>query len=246
MSQVFVVDRTAFFDGAWPQGFVPLPGEGGAALLSRAFELGRFVDREQAERTPAWKQWIPYCVLRSRRGRAAPASLDGVFCVRRTKGQSEARLHGLWSIGLGGHVEPVDLPATPSGTASPSRGAAFFEASLDRELREELVLSEGVGGAPRFLGLLNDDASAVGQVHAGLVYAWDVDGPLEHAAKAVGVGEISKMKGGFTSLVEFQKLWQDPLQFETWSRFLVRAGVAGPMGCSGQTEANTTTDAPSG
>ncbi len=237
MSQVFVVDRSAFFDGAWPQGFQAMTATAGAGLLNRAFELGRFVDREEAERNPAWKQWIPYCVLRSwpAGDSGLGGSLDGVFCVRRTRGQSEARLHGLWSIGLGGHVEPVDridLPPSP-GTGA---GEAFFGAALDRELREELLVAQGVRGTRRFLGLLNDDASAVGQVHAGLVYAWDLPGPWQATAKDVGVGEISKMEGGFTSLVEFRKLWQDPLQFETWSRFLVRAEVAGPMGALRQVE----------
>lgn len=231
MAEVFVVDRAALFGGAWPQGFLPLDQAAGSALLEAAWSQGRFVDRETAERTPGWKQWIPYCVLRC----TAPDSTDqhnpavvGIFRVRRTKGQSEARLHGLWSIGLGGHVEPVDEAPAEGDPSNP--GANFFARSLDRELHEELHLDLPTGVAPRFVGLLNDDGTAVGQVHAGLVYLLDVPMDLPRAEQAVQVREISKMSGGFGSLVEFLILWQDRQRFETWSQFLVDAGVALPMG----------------
>jgi predicted NUDIX family phosphoesterase len=214
MTEVFVVDRAALFDGAWPQGFVALDDAAGTALLRRAHGLGRFVDRPTAERTPAWKQWIPYCVVRCR-----PTGAEaGIFCVRRTRGQSEARLHGLWSIGLGGHIEPVDV----AGADDPE---AFFAAALRRELAEELAIQAGLTIRPKLLGLLNDDGTEVGQVHAGLVYAWDIDAPVGEAGRRVGIAEVGKMEGGFASLVEFRKLWHNPEQFETWSRFLVGAGV---------------------
>jgi predicted NUDIX family phosphoesterase len=233
VSQVLVVDRAAFFGGDWPQGFVPMAGQKAEAFLEKARAAARFVDRPEAERTPAWKQWIPYCVVRSRA--AAPreaglvpddpaAPVTGVFCVQRTTGQGETRLHGAWSIGLGGHVEPEDLDRAPQ----PAGGPAFFRSALVRELTEEL----GCGSLlprPRFVGLLNDDGTAVGQVHAGLVHVWDLVGDLTAARHAVKVREISKMKGGFGSLVEFCELWQDPAKFESWSQLLIQAGVAGPL-----------------
>lgn len=226
MAQVFVVDRAAFFGGAWPQGFVPLHGAAARSLLADAGARGRFVDRALAETTPAWKQWIPYCVLRC----APPGqpfgggAHDGVFVVRRTKGQSEARLHGALSIGIGGHVEPVD------GDPAAAAGDAFFLASLGRELAEELDLRHIAMPAPRFLGLLNDDGTEVGAVHAGLVYAVDLPLPVATAADVLRIRERSKMRGGFTHLVEFQELWQNPVQFESWSQLLVGAGIAGSMG----------------
>ncbi len=235
MQQVFVVDRASFFDGAWPQGFLPLAGVAATDFLDRARAQGRFAERPRAERTPAWKQWIPYCVLRCRQQsapanegiRPAAAALSGILSVQRTKGQGEARLHGSWSIGLGGHVEPADLAVDPV----PERGADFFQRSLGRELREELALAAPLP-EPRFVGLLNDDHTQVGQVHAGLVYVCDLVADLEASRRLCKVGEISKMRGGFGSLVEFGELWQDPARFESWSQFLVAAGVAGPMGDS--------------
>jgi predicted NUDIX family phosphoesterase len=235
MAQVFAVERAAFFGGEWPQGFVAVTGATASGFLDDAHRRGRFVERAVAEQTPAWKQWIPYCVLRCRSAVASPhegleparGTLDGVFRVERTSGQGEARLHGAWSIGLGGHVEPVDR-GDGDGT---EHGAGFFERALARELAEELRLGTSLP-APRFVGLLNDEQTPVGRVHAGLVYVCDLVTDLDAARRMVAVREIGKMRGGFGSLVEFGELWQDPSRFESWSQFLVQAGVAGPMGDS--------------
>jgi predicted NUDIX family phosphoesterase len=226
MQRVFVVDRDAFFGGRWPDGFLPISGADASAFLQRAFAGGRFEDRPIAEATPAWKQWIPYCVLRCR----GPSDERGVFTVRRTTGQSEARLHGRWSIGIGGHVDEEDAAEAPAD------GASFFARALARELAEELHFEgpAAAGPVPRFLGILNDDRTPVGQVHAGLVYAWDLEACLAEARRAVGVREIAKMEGCFGSLAEFGRLWQDPARFESWSQFLIQAGVAGPMGHSNE------------
>jgi predicted NUDIX family phosphoesterase len=227
MAQVFVVERADFFGGTWAQGFVPMPGRIGDEFLERAFAVGRFVERELAEQTPAWKQWIPYCILRCS-GRSSGGTIEGLFAVRRSKGQSEARLHGLYSLGLGGHVEPQDHEATATASASP--GGDFFARSLVRELTEELHIEADAAACARFVGILNDDSTAVGSVHAGLVYVLDLPLGLAEAQQTVQVREISKMSGGFGSLVEFRILWQDRATFETWSQLLVDAGVALPMG----------------
>lgn len=225
MASVLVADRAAFFTGDWPQGFLPLDGVEAMTFLRAARDRSRFVDRALAERTPAWKQWIPYCVLRcidgGPGGAGDPARIAGVFCVQRTSGQGETRLHGAWSIGLGGHVEPDDAAAAGDGPA-------FFAQALQRELGEELAM-EAPPRPPRMVGLVNDDSTPVGSVHAGLVYVWDLIGPVEVLRSAVGVREVAKMRGGLTSLAEFRGLWQDPAKFESWSQFLVRGGLAGPL-----------------
>lgn len=242
MSEVFVVDRSDFFGGDWPQGFTALRRPDAEALLRRAHQRGRFVDRSTAERTPAWKQWIPYGVLCCGDGR-----IDGVFTVQRTKGQTEARLHGAYSVGLGGHIERVDalMGNDPSGD-----GPAFFAAALQRELREEvdfgsLVFEDRASGdrasggappAPELVGLINDDSTEVGSVHAGLCYRVSLPLPLATARVRVRIAETDKMRGGFTPLVELANLWQNPSQFETWSQLLIRAGVVGMLPTAGGTQ----------
>ncbi|MFY9345158.1 MAG: hypothetical protein WAT39_21895 [Planctomycetota bacterium] len=223
MTEVLVVDRASFFDGAWPQGFTPMAGAAATRFLADARGRGRYVARPGAEANPAWKQWIPYCVLRC--SGVPPTAGPGLFAFRRTRGQTEGRLHGAWSIGLGGHVEPTD----ESGRCE-ADPAAFFRRALQRELAEELDLRDLRLPPGDFLGLLNDDATEVGKVHAGLVYRVDLPMAVATANAQVQIAEISKMAGGFASLVEFANLWQNPPQFETWSQILIRAGIAAPIG----------------
>src|SRR5690606_3231689 len=121
---------------------------------------------------------------------AARAPCEGVLAVQRTKGQSERRLHGSWSIGLGGHVEPEDAraPGIPTEAAQTS----LFDRALARELAEELDLEAAPRAQPRCIGLLNDDSSPVGRVHAGLVHVLDLPCPLPRARQSVRIREISK------------------------------------------------------
>lgn len=207
MEQVFIVPRAALFNGTWPQGYVPLDTAAAEALLTELRRLGRFEPRPAAEETPAWKQTIPYCVIRR------PGE---VFCVQRKAAGTEARLHGKLSIGLGGHVNPDSGPTD----------AGFFRRALLQELSEELEWQELPQTEPQLLGLLNDDSTEVGSVHVGLVFA--VDWPANMPDRApLRVREVSKLAGGFRPLVELRPLWQDPSRFESWSRVLLVAGIAG-------------------
>lgn len=221
VEQVFVVPRRDFFAGDWPQGFTAL-GESTAALLPQFLARGRFVDRPAAEQDPSHKQLIPYCVLRRP---------DQVFCVQRKAAQTEARLHHLLSIGIGGHINPMPQ-LLPTTTAE-----AFFGAALDQELTEELAFLDnggdpaGAAPIPALCGLLNDDSTEVGAVHCGLVYALDLPAPGP-GVPIVRVREVSKMAGGFRHLAELANLWQDPARFESWSRILFHAGFAGPNAVS--------------
>lgn len=230
MEQVFVVERSAFFGGQWPQGLTRLSAQAAATLLAD-FELrGFYANRDRAENEPAWKQLIPYCVLR--RG-------PEVFCVERTQRQGEQRLHGLLSIGLGGHVNPIDsLEPSDSGR---------LRVALRRELDEELSIRWSAAlGPPRLLGLLNDDSNPVGQVHAGLVFVLDFDPTSRidltnantEACDVVQIRETSAMRGGFTHLADAPGLWQDRGRFESWSRLLLEVGIAGPMAVSSRDRNN--------
>lgn len=230
--QIFVVRRADFFGGAWPQGFVAID-DGGAAMLMEFGRRGFFVDRPEAETKPEWKQLIPYCVLRRP---------EQVFCVQRKTAQTEARLHNLLSIGIGGHVNPQAI-------APDADGVAFLSAALRQELDEELSFVDGEGSAaqtlpsPRLVGLLNDDATEVGSVHVGLVYAIDLPAPGPRNTSA-RVREVSKMAGGFRHLAELETLWQNPSRFESWSRILFQAGIARQVGGAG-TQAVTRSQSPS-
>jgi predicted NUDIX family phosphoesterase len=135
---------------------------------------GAFHPRPAMEEDPAWKQVIPYPVLRDG---------DAWFLMRRTKAGSDARLHDRFSIGVGGHVNPED------GGLDGDLGVA-----LRREWHEELV----VDFVPdfRFVGLLNDDSTPVGRVHLGLVFEGDA------AGRPVAIRETDKLSGAFVPATE--------------------------------------------
>lgn len=111
---------------------------------------GRFRPRDAMEVDPAFKQVIPYLVLR-----------DGLrwFLMRRTRAGADARLHDRWSIGVGGHLNPGD---------------GDVMGGLRREWREEVVADFEPEFEPA--GVLNDDSTPVGQVHLGLVFVADARG----------------------------------------------------------------------
>ena len=203
MEFVWVVPRAVLFPTATPHGLQPMTPEAlEQTLLAPCREHGYFVERRWAESHPECKQPIPYvAVLRG----------SEVLCLTRLKTQGEKRLHGKRSIGVGGHVNPCDLDAA---------GADLFENACQRELREELELPADAVLRLRPIGLLNDDTTAVGAVHLGLVYA------LDATDLSVTIRETAAMTGGFESLASLRKLAEDPASpFETWSALLLRSGA---------------------
>jgi predicted NUDIX family phosphoesterase len=102
-----------------------------------------FLDRDVAERSPEYRQIIPYVVIRRD---------DECFVLVRTRKQTESRLHDKMSIGIGGHINPGD----------------DLRAGLQKELDEEVR----IGGTHTltFAGILNDESTEVGRVHLGAVY----------------------------------------------------------------------------
>ncbi|MFQ5505606.1 MAG: NUDIX domain-containing protein [Planctomycetota bacterium] len=194
---VWVVRRRDLFPEFCPQGFLVLESaELESRYLMPARERGFFVERREAETCPAWKQLVPYCLLR----------FEGRFLLtQRLPAQSEARLHGRYSLGIGGHVNPPDLLAD----ADPFRVAAR------RELHEELLVEGELDLRP--LGILNDDSNPVGAVHLGLVYGVTVSGPEPR------IRETEKLQGTLTPLAELRDMCQTPRPFESWTRRILEA-----------------------
>ncbi len=173
-----------------------LPKEGAVRCSWTAMRAGveqagaTWLERPLAEHDPAYKQLIPYVRLRDEQGR---------YGVYRRQG-SEQRLHGLWSVGLGGHVDASDAgePGVPDEA---------IERAAYRELAEEL---EGwQPAALRFLGLINEEATEVGEVHLGLVF----EGPIGECRPSPGpeIGHLDWM-----SLADIP-----PDALERWSRLAV-------------------------
>jgi predicted NUDIX family phosphoesterase len=173
-----------------------------ARLRDAAAHHGRYVERRAAEADRSLKQLIPYVVVR-----------DGerVFLMERTTAGGDARLHAKASIGVGGHLNPVDTGDDP------------IDAGLHREWDEELVAD----WEPEFTlaGFLNDDSNPVGAVHLGIVFVVDA------AGRRVLVREQEKLSGRFAGLNDLVGAWE---RLETWSRLVAEEllGVR-PIGLRG-------------
>ncbi len=207
MEFVFVVPRTALFPDFYPHGLVQFqdaPAEEHSCASRTAFEAvvareGFFVERPKAERTPAWKQIIPYTLVQCG---------ERVLLTRRTKKGGEARLHDKHSIGIGGHINPIDLEAaTQAGSlCNPLPSGAR------REIEEELCVHGRY--ELRALGLINDDSNSVGAVHVGVVHVMRVDGTVE-------VREKEQLEGQFVTPHELRALAERGTNIETWSKLLL-------------------------
>lgn len=201
MEFVFVVPRIELFPTSTPHG-IRFFGEGfhETAFCQCVERHGFFVEREYAERTPSLKQVIPYTIV---------TRDHEVYLLQRTRGGGESRLHDKLSIGVGGHVNPVDLPGAEAGERArrdPLPGATR------REISEELCL-EGTEEVRSF-GILNDDTNPVGAVHVGLVQVLAVRG-------SVAVRETDQLSGRFATAPELESMLADGANFETWSSLLI-------------------------
>ena len=155
-----------------------------------------FMDRAAAEEDPGHKQLIPYCIFRCG---------DRILHYTRGKSGGESRLHAKISVGVGGHVNPID-------TGDGRTGPEAYHAAVTREIEEELNLPEE--HEHRIIALLNDDSNPVGQVHLGIVHLVDLK------SDAVTSREDALADLGFSSLAVLNSISFERL--ETWSQFCIR------------------------
>lgn len=152
-----------------------------------------FRPRYEVETDPAFKQLIPYIVLKCG---------EQVFHYRRGSSGTEKRLEALRSIGIGGHISEADA----AGGSDP-----YFTGMM-RELTEEVEL--GSGYREGCIGFINDDRTPVGRVHLGVVHVFELVEPLARSR------EHALAESGFAPLGE---LLRSAEQFETWSQFVLEA-----------------------
>jgi Predicted phosphoesterase (MutT family) len=149
-----------------------------------------YMNRSDAEQDKRYKQLIPYVLL---------ICNDKILRYRRGRGGQETRLHGLYSVGIGGHISEED-----HGLFSNNRG---YQEGMRRELVEEVAVDEVKEAA---VAVINDDSTEVGYVHFGVVH-------VMHVVNENVAGRRSGIVGPeFISIVEAVK---DPSGYESWSRF---------------------------
>lgn len=219
MKCILVIARAHLFPALSPQGFLPADAVDLEALAPHLF----FAERSFMETNAHFKQIIPYLVLQRGHGSAAR-----VLAYQRRAKHSERRLGGLWSVGFGGHIEPLDRTDPAVATRGLVRAAAA------RELQEETGLAVA-NGSLLPAGFINSEAEDVSSVHFGVVYRIDLDGHPDgdeelielvsaqaepHQARWLPAAEL----GGMTA----PGRGPDGGSFEDWSRIVARGLYAAP------------------
>lgn len=157
------------------------------------FEVKRRGDMEE---DPTFKQLISYCILENEN--------DELLVYERLSGGGEARLHGQSSIGVGGHMNDV------KGAKSINE---VLRVNAQRELEEEVGLSESKSQNLAYIGFINDDTNEVGEVHLGVVFKIHVNSNDVEAMET----DTLRIKWVDQSKIE------DYDEFETWSALILQA-----------------------
>jgi predicted NUDIX family phosphoesterase len=156
-----------------------------------------FIPRAKAEKDPSYKQIIPYVIM---------AHNSKYLSYVRGKRAGETRLAGNRSIGIGGHINPID--ADNSSLFAYLKDNYF--AAVEREVAEEVFVK--TNHSNHVVALLNDDSNEVGSVHLGIVHYWVLDAPDVQKREQM----ITQMS--FMTITELLAV-KDSL--ETWSQLCV-------------------------
>ena len=92
-------------------------------IIDQLLVKGLFRHRNELEDDSLYKQLIPYAVI---------CYKDMIYMFHRTKKQTETRLHNMYSLGVGGHMNPW----------GESINIKYMHHGLTRELNEEVQLTE--------------------------------------------------------------------------------------------------------
>jgi predicted NUDIX family phosphoesterase len=155
-----------------------------------------FMPRPLAEKDPSFKQLIPYVIM----------GCDGKYLSYvRGKRAGETRLVSKRSMGIGGHINPVDDKEREIMPLFVNFRDTYLDA-VQREIAEEVNVD--TAHTNKIVALLNDDTNEVGQVHLGVVHFWQLEAPKVERKEQM----ITQLE--FMSPAELNKV-KDTL--ETWS-----------------------------
>lgn len=185
---ILVVRRKAIFEPLLATGLFRGAKD---RLYSTVLANYEFMPRAKAETDEAFKQIIPYVVVRHE---------SKFLLLRRTKMQGEARLHGKLTIGVGGHLNDQ----------KPEANKDVIMAGLFRELREELNLP--FVNNIHYVGYVNDEESVVGRVHLGLVFFVTSTSPIYEVRERSNFGDL-----GWLGLGDLSR---ERDKMESWSQFV--------------------------
>lgn len=185
------------------------------------------VDRAICETDETWLQLLPYIVVNT--------DDNSVFMYTRGGGGAEARLHGNYSVGVGGHVDiaPLNIGELLS----------VLQLEASREIMEEIEIDvQHTDLTPTHF--ICDPTNPVGRVHLGLLIGIQL--PENTAIDFVNGLEAGSIENA--SSVPLDELAAEPInsRLENWSRLVAAAlsdestggSLEAPFGSSAEAEAS--------
>jgi Predicted phosphoesterase (MutT family) len=179
-------------------------------FVKRLLQTGkcRYLDRAEAEATEEFKQIVTYVMI-TRRG--------SVLCFKRGSYSLVAEfLRGAHCVGFGGHVTEADnLPLFPVDDMG-VRECVLRELSeeLQLPLADERRLKEGK--RLKWVGVLNDDSSAVGRRHLAVVFQYEVSKSDSWQAPQRGEKSVTQLR--WLRPDRATRIWD----FEYWSQLCLQ------------------------
>ena len=164
-----------------------------------------YLPRRAAEQDKGYKQLIPYVII---------VRNDRVLHYRRGSGGEETRLHGKFSIGIGGHISDQD-----AGLFS---HVGYYD-GMRREVKEEVDIEPRNESA---VAVINDDSTEVGYVHFGVVHVVHVpDEKVAGRRKGILAPEFVPIAEAVKKAANYES-WSS-LCLENIDVLLARAGTGG-------------------
>jgi len=198
--EVYVVEKGAL--SFLSEGINCLPITTVDLFLKTTLEKGFFVRRSKAEYNPAYYQIVPYVVIRCG---------EKYFAIHRLNG--DVRIVGKISIGVGGHINPVDF--------DPERKEIVFSNNVIRELyQEELHIDLLKTTGFRYAGVIKytHPEDLLSKDHIGLLCV------LTTTDDKVEVKEKDSFTGRFYSRAE---ILEHRKGSESWARLVIEMIAVG-------------------
>ncbi|PNX50164.1 MAG: hypothetical protein BV456_07565 [Thermoplasmata archaeon M8B2D] len=149
-----------------------------------------FMRRDIAETDNKYKQLIPYVVFRCG---------CEYFVYKRGEESGEKRLVGNYSLGIGGHINPID-----------GFGYGAYLRAVKREIFEEIIINDWDLKEP--IAIINDDSTPVGEVHVGIVHLCTIKHTrIKHKEQQIANANF----------IHFDKIVEMKYKFENWSQLFI-------------------------
>ncbi len=155
-----------------------------------------FLPRKLMEVDENYKQIIPYVTLINPK--------KGFYCYQRTKLSGEERLHGKWSLGIGGHINDCDN--------FPNNFYETYYRGREREILEETNIINI--DLPYIKCAIYDNSNQVGKVHLGFFETLIVLGDIKSSDYSIAHGQW----------LNFEQIFEKYKnnEFENWSNIVIK------------------------